>query len=119
MKQINVNVGNRKVRKDFDMSREYSVDVSGCTEEEKKEVQKAFFDVGIFWRNCGKEYHYLDKVLYSNTSSSGRITKYCMYDISTFHRNMSAKEFLVLVYEPENQGHAHAELMALYAEDEQ
>lgn len=94
----------RKVRKDFNPAKEYTVDVSECTEEEKKEVQQAFFDVGIFWEFKGETYQYLDEVSYTNTMSSGPITKYCKYGFATEDCNMTAKEFLDLVYEPEKQG---------------
>ena len=40
-----------------------------------------------------------------------------MYHKSTVGCNMTAKEFLDLVYEPESKGHVHAELMQQYAED--
>lgn len=39
----------RKVRKNFDKNKGYSVNVTDCTEEMKKAVQQAFFDVGIDW----------------------------------------------------------------------
>ena len=107
----------RKVRTDFDPAKEYSVDVSKCTEEEKKEVQRAFFDAGFPRESSGKVYLYLDAAKYTNTEEGGKITEYCMYHISTNDCNMTAKEFLDLVYEPEKQGHIHAELMAQYAED--
>lgn len=106
----------RKVRTDFDPTKEYSVDVSGCTEEEKKEVQQAFFDAGFPWSSRGKTYQNLNAVKYTNIAG-GDITAYCLYGSTTEGCNMTAKEFLELVYEPEQQGHMHAELMAQYAED--
>ena len=108
---------NRKVRKDFDATRAYSVDVSACTEEEKKEVQQAFFDVGIFWQWHGSEYQFLDAVQYTNKYASGGVQRHLLHGSTTEECNMTAKEFLDLVYEPEYQGHVHAELMAQYAED--
>lgn len=107
----------RKVRKDFDLSKEYSVNVSMCSEEEKKEVQQAFFDVGFPWVAGGHEYQHLDAAIYTNVSDNGDVTDQLMYNTDTKGCNMTAKEFLELVYEPENQGHVHAELMAQYAED--
>lgn len=107
----------RKVRKDFDPSKEYSVDVSGCTVEEKKEVQQAFFDAGFPWKLGGKEYRCLDAVQYSNALLGRGVTAHLMYGMTTAGCNMTAKEFLELVYEPDTQGHPHAELMMQYAED--
>lgn len=107
----------RKVRKNFDSYREYSVDVSKCTEEEKKEVQQAFFDVGITWEGIGEVYVYTDATQYSNTVSEGKVLNHLMYCTKTDDCNMTPKEFLELIYEPKNQGHVHAENMALYAED--
>lgn len=106
---------NRKVRKDFDPTKDYSVDVSGCTEEGKKEVQQAFFDVGILWQIGGKTYKHLDTVQYTNTTVDGSITEHCMYGTTTEECNMTPAEFLELVYEPEQQGHVHSHLMAQYA----
>ena len=107
-------VEKRKVRKDFDAGKEYSVNVEGCTEEEKKEVQQAFFDVGFPWKLGGKEYRCLDAVQYSNVLIGRGVTANLMYGYSTERCNMTAKEFLELVYE---QGHVHSESMTLYAED--
>lgn len=107
----------RKVRKDFDKTKEYSVDVSKCTKKEKKEVQRAFFDVGIAWVYGDESYQNIDAMAYTNKLVDGRITPYFMYDDSAEDCNMTAKEFLDLVYEPEIKGHVHAELMAQYAED--
>lgn len=108
----------RKVRKDFDKHKGYSVDVSECTEEEKKEVQQAFFDAGIPWQVHGEVYKYIDAVKYTNTTYGFHvITAYLMHGSTTVGCNMTAKEFLDLVYEPEQVGHVHAELMAQYAED--
>ena len=107
----------RNVRKDFDKAKQYSVDVSGCTKKEKEEVQQAFFDVGILWEYQGESYVYTDAVVYTNTEDGGRITAYLMYRTLNTICNMTAKEFLALVYEPEQVSHVHAELMAQYAED--
>lgn len=106
----------RKVRKDFNPAKEYSVDVSECTEEEKKKVQQAFFDVGIKWQIHGEEYNYKDVDKYTNTTRCGEVTSYLMFG-SIEGCNMTVEEFFDLVYEPEQQGHVHAELMAQYAED--
>lgn len=110
-------VTNRKVRKDFDRTKEYSVNVSGCTEEGKKEVQQAFFDVGMPWEFHGENYVFLLAPQYSNTTGGGQITSHCMHGSEIESCNMTAEEFLELVYEPEIKGHVHADLMALYAED--
>ena len=107
----------RKVRKDFDPAAEYTVDVLECTEAEKKEVQQAFFDAGFKWEIHGEVYKYTDAVQYTNTMYGGRVTANLMYGNSVEGGNMTAKEFLDLVYEPEKKGHVHAELMAQYAED--
>lgn len=108
---------NRKVRKDFDLAKEYSVDVSNCTEEEKKEVQQAFFDVGILW-GCGSDtYQHLGASQYSNAHTIGKVAKYCMFGDTTEDCNMTAEQFLDLVYEPEVDGHIHAEAMLQYAQD--
>jgi len=107
----------RKVRKDFDATKEYSVDVSGCTEEEKKEVQQGFFDAGIQWPSKGKIYQYLDVMKYTNKYEAGGVTYHLLYGDTTKGCNMTAKEFLDLVYEPDKKGHIHAESMAMYAED--
>lgn len=109
-----VMVEKRKVRKDFDPGKEYSVDVEDCTAEEKKEVQQAFFDAGFPWKLGGKEYRCLDAAQYSNTLVGRGVTAHLMYGCSTERCNMTAKEFLELVYE---QGHVHSESMTLYAED--
>lgn len=109
-----------KVRKDFDLSKEYSVNVEGCTEDEKKEVQQAFFDAGMPWEFYGRAYVFLWAVQYSNTMDDGEVTAYCMYGNTTEECNMTAEQFLNLVYEDdmeENKGHIHAELMAQYAKD--
>lgn len=107
----------RKVRADFDPTATYKVDVRVCTEEQKKQVQQAFFDVGIVWEVGGEVYDHLHATQYTNTLSNGAVTSHLLYGSSTYGFNMSAKEFLDLVYEPKQQGHVHAEFMAMYAED--
>lgn len=134
----------RKVREDFNPAKEYRVDVSICSEEEKKEVQQGFFDAGIKWQIHGEEYNYMDADKYTNTTYCGEVTSYLMFGLTTKGCNMTAKEFLELVYEPEQdvflahtlritdssgntiydstlaekeKGHIHAESMAQYAED--
>lgn len=107
----------RKVRADFDPTATYKVDVRVCTEEQKKQVQQAFFDAGFVWEYDGKVYEHLHATEYTNTLSGGVVTPHLMYSSSTYGFNMSAKEFLDLVYEPKQQGHVHAELMVQYAED--
>lgn len=107
----------RKVRTDFNPEGEYRVDVSMCSEEGKKEVQQAFFDAGFPWVAGGHEYQHLHATVYTNVSDNKNVTDHLMYNTDTKVCNMIAEEFLDLVYEPENQGHVHAELMAQYAED--
>ena len=107
----------RNVRKDFDPKKEYSVNVSGRNEEIKKEVQQAFFDAGFKWESGGSnDYQHLHAMMYTNTAV-GVATNYCLFGTTTSGCNMSAEEFIELVYEPEKQGHVHAENMALFAED--
>lgn len=106
----------RKVRKDFNKEYMYIVDVAECLIAEKAKVQQAFFDVGITWGEDGKVHKNFNAMKYTNTTDRGIITPLLMYDITTEGCNMTAQEFLDLVYEPE-QGHVHAELMAMYAED--
>lgn len=106
----------RKVRKDFNPEKEYSVDVKGCDEAVKKEVQQGFFDVGILWSRDVAEYQYLGAWKYTNTLEDGEIAANLMFGYSTKGCNMTVEEFLELVYEPQ-QGHIYAELMAQYAED--
>lgn len=107
----------RIVRKDFDREKQYSVNVLGCTDEEKKNVQQAFFDAGIPWGLSGKIFKYMNAAQYSNTLSGGKVTTDLMYGSSTEDCNMTAKEFMDLVYEPMQEGHIHAENMAHYSED--
>lgn len=108
---------NRKVREDFDLTRGYSVDVVGCCHSEKKQVQQAFFDVGMPWEYHDENYVFLEAAQYSNVTLYGQVTSYCLYGTSVEGCNMTAEEFLDLVYESEVEGHIHAELMAQYAED--
>ena len=106
----------RKVRKDFNPAKEYSVNVEGRTEEVKKEVQLAFYDVGFPWDAGRKVYRFLGAAMYTNAMDGGNITAHLMYGSTTDGCNMTAEEFLELVYEPQ-VSHIHAELMAQYAED--
>ena len=110
-------VTKRKVRKDFSPAKEYNVDVSECTEEEKKEVQQAFFDAGFIWKGKGAKYGHPSALQYTNKYDYGDVSTRYLYEGSAEGYNMTAKEFLDLVYEPEKKGHVHAELMAQYAED--
>lgn len=114
----------RKVRKGFDPKQPISVDVSDCTEAERKEVQQAFFDVGIKWFSVriGHEadevnFRYLDAVLYTNSTTEGKCKGHLMHGILPRTDSISHKQFLSMVYEAEQQGHNHAHLMAQYAED--
>lgn len=112
----------RNVRADFDKTKDYRVNVLDCTLKMKKKVQQAFFDVGIDWhyKLHGVTYLHLDAGMYTNVYDSVVVTKDLMMSYSTYNCNMTAKEFLNLVYEDDmeyNKGHVHAELMAQYAED--
>lgn len=107
----------RKVREDFNPAKEYSVNVESCSVDVKKEVQQAFFDIGISWITRGEVYQHFDKVQYTNTTGMGEVTVDLMYGSETNDCNMTVEEFLDLVYGPEQQGHIYAELMAQYAED--
>lgn len=107
----------RKVRANFDLTKEYSVDVFNCTEEEKKEVQQAFFDVGIEWVLEGAEFRYLHASSYSNSKRNGIRYDYLMFGTEPRTDSISHQQFLELVYEPGQQGHIHAENMALYVGD--
>ena len=107
----------RKVRKDFNPTKDYSVNVEDCSEDVKKEVQQAFFDVGFQWECGGRTYQRPYAAMYTNMTGDGYLAKHCMFGTITEGCNMTAKEFLDLVYEPEQHGHVHAELMAQYAED--
>lgn len=100
----------RKVSEYFDTTAEYSVDVSMCTEEEIKKVQQAFFDVGISWIVGGKVYKYLDAKQYSNTAENGTVSSYLVYSSMINGCNMTAEQFLKLVYEPNEQKHVQTEL---------
>lgn len=117
-------VEKRKVRADFDPKQPISVDVSSCTHREKCEVQQAFFDVGITWFSgrFGREsevtsFRYLDAEMYTNSTPSGTCHGHLMYRNMSRTDSISHQQFLDLVYEPEQQGHVHAHLMAQYAED--
>lgn len=107
----------RRVRKDFDPKHPISVDVSGCTEEEKEEVQQAFFDVGIKWESGVARFRYLNAELYANSTIAGTCYDHLMYGILPRKDSISRQQFLSMVYEVGQQGHIHAHLMALYAED--
>lgn len=98
---MTINHKARKVRSDFDKTKEYNVDVATCSKEEKRMVQQAFFDVGITWKNYGKKYEFLDRTLYTNTTSFGNVTGSLMFGDLTDDRRTTPKEFLDLVYEPE------------------
>lgn len=97
----------QKVRDDFDATIEYSVSVAGCSAELKMQVQQAFFDVGFYWECKGKEYGYLKAMQYSNAASDGEVVPHLMHSPLTDECNMTAKQFLQLVYEQE---HVHTEL---------
>ena len=88
----------RRVRKDFDPAKEYRVNVKGCTKEEKKTLQQAFFDAGFQWESSGDVYRHLDAAVYTNTMYDGQVTAYCMCGSIVARCNMTAKEFLEHVY---------------------
>ena len=91
-----------KVRKDFNPDKGYGVNVLGCTDKEKEEVQQAFFDVGIAWMHHGAVYVYLDAMHYTNAYNPGDVGSHYLYVGAAEECNMSAQEFLDLVYEPED-----------------
>lgn len=110
----------RKVRADFDKSQPITVNVKGCSEDVKKQVQQAFFDVGLRWGFSGGEHNLLGKDIYTNTSSDGRVESRLMWascGSSSHAKRITPAEFFAMVYEDEPQGHPHAELMMAYAED--
>lgn len=98
----------RKVRKDFNPEIEYSVNVKGCDESVKREVQQAFFDAGILWENCSDVYKYLGAAEYTNKRYDGVIVDGLMYSYTTEDFSMTAKEFLDIVYESEPEKQACA-----------
>lgn len=111
----------RKVRADFDKSQPITVNVSGCSEDVKRQVQQAFFDVGIRWgTGIGDEYKNLNKDIYTNTYL-GAVSPFIMWTftgvISSSAGILTPTEFFAMIYEDEPQGHPHAELMMQYAED--
>lgn len=107
MKQINENVGAisveraepRKVRKDFDVTKEYRVNVAGSTDEEKKAVQDAFIAIGYKWWHPEIVYHHLDALYYGNINRDG-MTYLESWDKKPTEKSISTREFLSLVYEP-------------------
>lgn len=109
----------RKVRADFDKSQPITVNVSGCSEDVKKQVQQAFFDVGIKWRGKECTTQYLHASTYGATSSmlSENNSIVMFYSNQTLDSSITPAEFFSMVYEDEAQGHPHAELMMEYAED--
>ena len=89
----------RKVRADFDLTKEYSVDVSNCTIEEKKAVQRAFFNLGIVWAGRLADYGYFDANQFISPQWNPPTPSYLLLSMSSEGSNMTAKEFLNLVYE--------------------
>lgn len=100
----------RRVRADFDKTKEYSVNVADCTVEEKEAVQQAFFDAGIFWNDDEPAYRFLNATQYSNTWEHGGIGSCFLFSAMSDECNMTAKQFLQLVYEPTEQEYVHTEL---------
>lgn len=107
----------RKVRADFDKSQPITVNVSGCSEDVKKQVIQAFFDVGLFWgidaRNLSPADGYVKS--YGNVCTEGENLHRLMW--GEVAKGITPEQFFAMVYEDEPQGHPHAELMMAYAED--
>ena len=107
MKQINENVVGipvemvepRKVRKDFDVTKEYRVNVTRSTDEEKKAVQDAFIAIGYKWWHPEIVYHHLDALYYGNLNRDG-MTYLESWDKKPKEKSISPRGFLALVYEP-------------------
>lgn len=111
----------RKVRADFDKSQSITVNVKGYSEDIKKQVQQAFFDVGIKWVYGGETYGLLKESFYTNVTSEDDVTSSLMWvdreNLCSIVDPITPKEFFAMVYEDEPQGHPHAELIMQYAED--
>ena len=113
----------RKVRADFDKRQPITVNVIGCSEDVKKQVLQAFFDVGLFWitgdRDLSPRLVGGDVGSYTNllrkASGDKEAKSYVMWAIEA--KGITPEQFLAMVYEDEPQGHPHAELMMQYAED--
>ena len=107
----------RKVRADFDKRQPITVNVSGCSEDVKKQVIQAFFDVGLFWgidaRNLSPADGYVNS--YGNVCTEGENLHRLMW--GEVANGITPEQFFTMVYEDEPQGCAHAELMLDYAED--
>ena len=102
----------RKVRADFDKSQPVTVNVSGCTEDIKRQVQQAFFDIGYSWYDEGR---YL--IAFDHNVNSYRGSEHKNLCWSRQSVGITPAEFFAMVYEDDPQGHPHAELMMQYAED--
>ena len=110
----------RKVRADFDNSQPITVNVKGYSEDIKKQVQQAFFDVGLRWLFGGDSYGSLKESIYTNITDGGRVSGNLMWapcDSLSYAKQITPEQFFSMVYEDEPQGHPHAELMMAYAED--
>ncbi len=106
----------RKVRADFDKSQPITVNVSGCSEDVKKQVIQAFFDAGLFWGTDDRELSPTDFVNnYGNVSTGGENLHRLMW--GGVAKGVTPEQFFAMIYEDEPQGHPHAELMMAYAED--
>lgn len=58
---------------------EITVNVSSADIETKKQVQDAFFNLGLGWRDSGNNHAHLDKSSYTNTYDAGVTTSYLMF----------------------------------------
>ena len=74
---------------------EITVDVSNEDVETKKRVQDAFFKLGITWWDDA-EYFNLDKGCYTNTFSTGRVTKDLMWANESTEPTHTVDELLEL-----------------------
>lgn len=74
---------------------EITVNVEGLTQEEKMRVQDAFFKLGFTWWD-GKKYRQLDKRCYTNTMTSGQVTKTIMWADASMKPTPTVDELLEL-----------------------
>ena len=88
----------RKVRKDFDKTQPITVDVSRVDIDVKVDVQQAFFDLGIKWRN-GSSHTCFNASCYTNTNSiTGEVGILLWGHLGI---GITPDEFLSMVYEDE------------------
>lgn len=124
---------NKTVRKDFDKSIGYRVCVHGLSEEEKKEVQQAFFDVGLFWASSSMDsvkldYKNLEAFVYSNVKlnflGERVVVDYLLYNPLQDNKDkITPEEFFKMVYEDSEEfeertsGHPNWKEMKAFAEE--